>query len=109
MTIPLCQQCGTKIYMRYGQRGYLAESDKRWCGYFFETQEECDAHEIPENAFDIDRNNPCNWHSDWRLYYYTPQQPRDGLFHNRTCWEQWHLDHRDDLERVIRTRGEWKS
>ena len=44
MTIPLCQQCGTKMYMRYGQRGYLSESDNRWHGYHFKTQEECDAH-----------------------------------------------------------------
>ena len=109
MTIPLCHQCGSILYMRYGQRGYLSECDKRWHGYFFKTQEERDAHEIPENAFDVSRDNPCNWHKDWRLYYYTPQQSRDGLFHNRNCWEQWHLDHRDDLERMIRSRGEWKS
>ena len=109
MTIPLCQQCGKKLYASYGRRGYLAESDKRWCGYHFKTQEECDAHEIPENAFEVDRQNPNRWHTNWRLYYHTPQQSRDGLFHNRSCWEQWHLDHRDDLERVIRSRGEWKS
>ena len=109
MTIPLCQNCGKKLYMCYGRRGYLSEGEIRSHYDFFNTQEEYDAHEIPENAFDIDRNNPNRWHSDWRLYYNTPQQPRDGLFHNRSCWEQWHLDHRDDLERVIRTRGEWKS
>ena len=109
MTIPLCQQCGKKLYASYGQRGYMAESGQRWHVHHFKTQEERDVHEIPENAFDVSRDNPCNWHKDWRLYYYTPQQSRDGLFHNRTCWEQWHLDHREDIERVIRTRGEWKS
>ena len=109
MTIPLCQQCGTKMYMRYGQRGYLSESDNRWHGYHFKTQEECDAHEIPENAFDIDRDNPNQWHSDWRLYYHTPQEARSGLFHSQNCFHEWHRNHRDDIERVIRTRGEWKS
>ena len=109
MTIPLCQQCGKKLYASYGRRGYLSESDSRYHYHFFNTQEECDAHEIPENAYEIDRQNPNRWHTNWRLYYHTPQQSRDGLFHNRSCWEQWHLDHRDDLERVIRSRGEWKS
>ena len=55
MTIPLCQQCGKKLYASYGQRGYMAESDKLWHGYFFKTEEEHDAHHIPENAIDIDR------------------------------------------------------
>ena len=109
MTIPLCQNCGKKLYMSYGRRGYMAESDNRWHGYHFKTQEEYDAHEIPENAFDVSRDNPCVWHDDFRLYYHTPQQPRDGLFHDRGCWENWHKDHRDDIERMIRTRGEWKS
>ena len=78
MTIPLCQQCGKKLYMSYGRRGYMAESDSRWHGYHFKTQEEYDAHEIPENAFSISRNEPCEYSRTWNLYYNTPQQPRDG-------------------------------
>ena len=109
MTIPLCQQCGKKLYMSYGRRGYMAESDSRYHCRFFNTQEEYDAHEIPENAYDVDRNEPNEYSKTWNLYYNTPQQPRDGLFHNRSCWEEWHEDHRDDIERVIRSRGEWKS
>ena len=100
--IPLCQQCGTKIYMRYGQRGYLSQGDSKYHWHRFETPEKRDDHEIPSNAFNIQRGNRY-------IDYETPQQPRDGLFHNHSCWEQWHLDHRDDLERVIRSRGEWKS
>ena len=109
MTIPLCQQCGKKIYASYGQRGYLSQTDGRWNGYHFKTQEEYDAHEIPNNAFDIKRIPPNEYSNIWKLYYNTPQQPRDGLFHNRNCWEEWHFDHREDLERMIRARGEWRS
>ena len=36
-------------------------------------------------------------------------QAHTRVFHSRGCWENWHKDHRDDIERVIRTRGEWKS
>ena len=109
MTIPLCQQCEKKLYMSYGQRGYMAVGDDSYHYHSFKTEGERDAHEIPNNAYDIDRGSPTTWSKSWRLFYNTPQQPRDGLFHNRRCWEQWHLDHRDDIERVIRSRGEWKS
>ena len=109
MTITLCQNCGKKLYANYGRRGILAEGDNRYHWHLFKTQEECDAHEIPENAYDIGRNNPNQWHKDWRLYYHTPQQPRDGLFHSQNCFYEWHLNHRDDIERVIRTKSEWKS
>ncbi len=101
MTIPLCQQCGKKIYARYGQRGYMGVGNQRYHYNYFKTQEERDAHEIPENATDI-------YTEIKYIAYYTPQQPRDGLFHNRNCWEEWHLNHREDIERMIRARGEWK-
>jgi len=39
----------------------------------------------------------------------TPQESRDGLFHNRYCFEEWHLKHRDELESLIKNLGEWKS
>ena len=109
MTIPLCQQCGKKLYASYGRRGYMAESDNRWHGYHFKTQEEYDAHEIPENAFEVETRFHDHSKKKYVIYYETPQQPRDGLFHSQTCFYKWHTDHRDDLERVIRSRGEWKS
>ena len=109
MTIPLCQQCGKKLYASYGQRGYMAERDNRYHYHAFKTEEEHDAHEIPSNAFEVERRFHDYSKKKYIIYYETPQQPRDGLFHSRRCWEQWHYDHRDDLERVIRSRGEWKS
>ena len=109
MTIPLCQQCGKKIYASYGRRGYLSQGDSRLNWFDFMTEQERDAHEIPENAFDVDRHEPNRHYKTWRIYYSTPQQPRAGLFHSRHCWEEWHYDHRDDIERVIRSRGEWRS
>ena len=111
MTIPLCQQCGKKLYMSYGVRGYMAERDRRYHYHAFKSQEEHDAHEIPENAYDIRRGTPNDntWSKHWIVNYETPQQPRDGLFHSRHCWEEWHCNHRDDIERVIRSRGEWRS
>ena len=68
MTIPLCQQCGKKLYASYGRRGYMSQDDKRYHYHYFKTQGERDAHEIPENAFDVDRHNPNRWHTNWRLY-----------------------------------------
>ena len=109
MSIPLCQQCGKKLYMSYGQRGYMAERDSRYHYHAFKSQEEHDAHEIPSNAFDVDRYPPNTYYKEWRITYNTPQQPRAGLFHSRHCWEEWHYDHRDDIERVIRSRGEWRA
>ena len=43
------------------------------------------------------------------MSYSTPQQARDGLFHNKTCFEQWHTNHRNEIERLIRDMGEWKN
>ena len=45
----------------------------------------------------------------YNIAYSTPQQSRDGLFHSRTCFEQWHLNHRNEIERLIRDMGEWKN
>ena len=106
--IPLCQQCGKKIYASYGRRGYLSQGDSRFNWFDFMTEQERDAHEIPSNASEVEM---CYNHSKKKyvLWYNTPQQPRDGLFHSRTCWEDWHESHREDIERVIRSRGEWKS
>ena len=69
MTIPLCQQCGKKLYLWYGVRGHFSTA--------------------------VDSSEP--------------EQKRDALFHSQSCFYEWIQDHRDDLERVIRTRGEWKS
>ena len=101
MTIPLCQNCGKKLYASYGQRGYMGVGNQRYHHESFATQEERDAFEIPSNATEIIQGLKY-------ISYHTPQQPRDGLFHSRRCWEKWHLDHRDDIERMIRARGEWK-
>ena len=111
MTLPLCQQCGKKIYASYGRRGYLSTGDTRYNWHSFKTQEEYDAYQIPENAIDVRRGTPTDneWSRGWYINYDTPQQPRDGLFHNRHCWETWHENHRDDLERLIKQRGEWKQ
>ena len=95
--------------MSYGQRGYMAERDSRYHYHAFKSQEEHDAHEIPENAYDIRQHPPRQYSPNWVINYEVPQQPRDGLFHSRHCWEEWHHDHRDDIERVIQTRGEWQS
>ena len=109
MTIPLCQQCGKKIYASYGRRGYLSQDDNRFNWFDFMTEQERDAHEIPSNASEVERRLHNHSKKKYILWYSTPQQPRDGLFHNRSCWENWHESHRDDIERVIRSRGEWRS
>ena len=67
MTIPLCQQCGKKLYMSYGGRGYMAESESRYHYHAFKTEEEANAHEIPENAFDVDRDEPNRYYKIWRI------------------------------------------
>ena len=107
--IPLCQQCGKKIYASYGRRGYLSQGDNRFNWFDFMTEQERDAHEIPSNASEVERRLHNHSKKKYVLWYNTPQQPRDGLFHNRSCWENWHESHREDIERVIRSRGEWKS
>ena len=109
MTIPLCQQCGKKLYMNYGGRGYMAVGDNRFNWFDFMTEQERNAHEIPSTAFEVERKYHDYTKKKYVIYYKTPQQPRDGLFHSRRCWETWHESHRDDIERVIQSRGEWRS
>jgi hypothetical protein len=106
--IPLCQNCGKKLYMNYGSRGLLAQSDKKYVYKRFDTEEERDAYEIPENAWDIERGFNRYWNK-YDLEYYTPQEARHGLFHSQTCFHEWHLNHRDEIERLIKNLGEWKN
>ena len=76
----------------------------------FSTEEErnnFERDELPENAFDVDR---FSWHENhFGISYHTPQQARDGLFHSSGCFYQWHNNHRDEIERLIRDMGEWKN
>tara|TARA_R100001510_G_C7518214_1_gene114842 strand:- start:2 stop:334 length:333 start_codon:yes stop_codon:yes gene_type:complete len=105
--IPLCQNCGCKIYSSYGMRGYLATPEYQYDSEYFNTTEEFNNFSPPENALDIDRHTYHNGGGtiSWKI----PQESRDGLFHNRFCFEQWHLKHRDELESLIKNLGEWKS
>ena len=108
--IPLCQNCGKKLYMNYGRRGLLATPDHQYHSTAFYTEEErnnFERDELPENAFDVDR---FSWHENhFGISYHTPQQARDGLFHSQSCFYQWHNNHRNEIERLIRDMGEWKN
>jgi hypothetical protein len=105
--IPVCQNCGKKLYMNYGQRGILATSDRKNVWLSFKTEQERDAQEIPENAFNIERNN---WGTNrYNLDYYIPQEERHGLFHSQYCFYEWHENHRNEIERLIKDMGEWKN
>lgn len=108
--IPVCQNCGKKLYKQYGSRGLLATPPYKYHHDTFKTEEERNNFErenIPENAFDIDR---WSWHENhFGISYRTPQQSRDGLFHSSGCFYQWHENHRDEIERLIRDMGEWKN
>ena len=108
--IPVCQQCGKKLYMNYGSRGLLATPDNEYFYTRFHTEEERNNFErdrLPENAYDIERNS---WNENsFGIGYRTPQQARHGLFHSRHCFEEWHLNHRNEIERLIRDMGEWKN
>ena len=108
--IPVCQNCGKKLYAKYGGRGLLATPDSKYHHDTFKTEEERNNFErenLPENAFDIDR---WSWHENhFGISYRTPQQSRDGLFHSQSCFHRWHLNHRDEIERLIRDMGEWKN
>ena len=56
--IPVCQQCGKKLYANYGSRGLLATPDHKYNNETFNTEEERNNYErdeLPENAFNIDR------------------------------------------------------
>jgi hypothetical protein len=108
--IPLCQQCGKKLYASYGSRGLLSTPDRQYHYERFNTEQKrsnFERDEMPENAFDLDRYSYSE--NEFILRYHTPQQSRDGLFHSRTCFERWHLNHRDEIERLIKNMGEWKN
>ena len=83
--IPLCQNCGCKIYSSYGVRGYLGTSSFEYNNEFFNSTEELNNFSPPENAFDIDRHSYQN--GGGMVTWKTPQESRDGLFHNRYCFE----------------------
>ena len=108
--IPVCQQCGKKLYMNYGSRGLLATPNFKYHYERFTTAKErsnFERDEMPENAYNIDRNSWSERH--FNISYHTPQQPRDGLFHSQGCFYQWHENHRDEIERLIKDMGEWKT
>ena len=73
--IPVCQNCGKKLYAKYGGRGLLATPDYKYHHDTFKTEEERNNFErenLPENAFDIDR---WSWHENhFGISYRTPQQ-----------------------------------
>lgn len=108
--IPVCQNCGAKLYKQYGSRGILATPDFQYNYKNFQSEEErnnFERDELPENAFDIER---FSWNENhFGVSYRTPQQSRDGLFHSQSCFHKWHLNHRDEIERLIRDMGEWKN
>ena len=83
--IPVCQQCGKKLYKQYGSRGIPAIPDYEYHNKGFQSEEErnnFERDELPENAFDIDR---WSWHENhFAISYRTPQQSRDGLFHSQS-------------------------
>ena len=108
--IPVCQNCGKKLYKQYGSRGILATPDHKYHHENFSTAEErnnFERDELPENAFNIDRWNYVE--NSYGISYHTPRQSRDGLFHSSGCFYQWHENHRDEIERLIRDMGEWKN
>ena len=108
--LPVCQNCGKRLYKNYGRRGLLATPDHQYLSKGFKTEEErnnFERDEIPENAFDVDR---FSWHGNhFGISYRTPQQERHGLFHSQTCFYRWHENHRNEIERLIRDMGEWKN
>ena len=108
--IPVCQNCGKKLYMNYGGRGILSTPDHEYHYKGFRTQEERDnfeRDELPENAYDIERDSWNENHCS--INYRTPQQSRDGLFHSQSCFYEWHENHRYEIERLIKDMGDWKN
>jgi hypothetical protein len=108
--IPVCQNCGKKLYMNYGGRGILATPDHQRHYKIFHTEEErnnFERDELPENAYDIDRWNYVP--NDFGISYFTPQEERHGLFHSQGCFYEWHQNHRNEIERLIKNMGEWKN
>ena len=108
--IPVCQNCGRKLYKQYGSRGLLAIPDHQYHHETFKTEEErnnFERDELPENAFDVER---YTWNANhFGISYRIPQQSRDGLFHSQACFYEWHENHRNEIERLIRNLGEWKN
>ena len=88
-------------------RGYLGTPEHEFHNEYFNSTEELQNFSPPENAFDITRNS-YHGGGGW-VYFKTPQESRDGLFHSRSCFEEWHLKHRDEIESLIKNLGEWKS
>jgi hypothetical protein len=110
--IPRCQQCGKKIYKRYGGRGHLPIFDSQYHYLNFDTAEERDRHEIPSNAYDINRRDPSDWDNTFRLNYFTPQEPKDGLFCSRNCSDHWQMQNRNILESLMKSntfKNPWKG
>ena len=85
--IPLCQNCGCKIYSSYGVRGYLGTSAYEYDSQNFNSMEEMENFSPPENAVHVERHNFYNNEGGW-ISWKTPQESRDGLFHNRYCFEE---------------------
>ena len=108
--IPVCQNCGKKLYMNYGSRGLLATPNHKYHHETFSTEEERNNFErdqLPENAYDIDRWNHIA--NSFGISYRTPQEERHGLFHSQGCFYEWHENHRNEIERLIKDMGEWKN
>ena len=108
--IPVCQNCGKKLYKQYGSRGLLATPPFKYHHKNFRTEEErnnFERDELPENAFDVERF--CWIQNQFGISYRTPQQSRDGLFHSQNCFYRWHENHREEIERLIKDMGEWKN
>ena len=47
--------------------------------------------------------------NDFGISYFTPQEERHGLFHSQGCFYEWHQNHRNEIERLIRDMGDWKN
>ena len=108
--IPVCQNCGKKLYKNYGGRGILATPDHQYHYERFTTEQErnnFERDELPENAYDIDRWNYVP--NDFGIRYHTPQEERHGLFHSQGCFYEWHQNHPNEIERLIKNMGEWKN
>ena len=72
--IPVCQQCGKKLYKNYGSRGLLATPDYKYYNTSFYTEEErnnFERDELPENAFNIERYiwHENDFHSNYTYQY----------------------------------------
>ena len=84
--IPVCQQCGKKLYKNYGSRGLLATPDHKYYQTAFYTEEErnnFERDELAENAFDINR---FIWNENhFGVSYRIRQQSGDGILYSECC------------------------